>query len=116
MHPTITNFIIEIRCKSNASLLDEKADILINSIVTNLGYNVLERSSHTFKPQGKTSLLLLEESHISIHTWPDKGYALIELLTCKVCSGEESRLIRKEIEHHLGVKNISIDINSYGNQ
>lgn len=37
---------------------------------------------HEFKPQGVTALALLAESHISIHTWPELGYAACDVFTC----------------------------------
>ncbi|MEO1210432.1 MAG: adenosylmethionine decarboxylase [Cyanobacteria bacterium J06638_20] len=37
---------------------------------------------HKFDPQGITALALLAESHISIHTWPEKGYAAVDVFTC----------------------------------
>ena len=38
--------------------------------------------SHHFHPQGVTALALLAESHISIHTWPEHGYAAADVFTC----------------------------------
>jgi len=35
-----------------------------------------------FKPQGVTLLALLAESHCSVHTWPEIGYAAVDLYTC----------------------------------
>lgn len=35
-----------------------------------------------FQPQGVTLLALLAESHCSIHTWPEIGYAAVDLYTC----------------------------------
>lgn len=43
---------------------------------------VLNIASHEFEPQGITALALLSESHISIHTWPEYGHAVIDILTC----------------------------------
>lgn len=43
---------------------------------------VLNISSHKFDPQGVTALVLLSESHLSIHTWPEEGYAAIDAFTC----------------------------------
>jgi S-adenosylmethionine decarboxylase len=37
---------------------------------------------HEFEPQGVTALMLLAESHISIHTWPERGYAAVDVFTC----------------------------------
>lgn len=38
--------------------------------------------SKKFQPQGVTVLALLSESHMSIHTWPEKGEAAIDVYTC----------------------------------
>ena len=37
---------------------------------------------HKFEPQGVTGFALLAESHISIHTWPEKGMAVGDVFTC----------------------------------
>lgn len=44
--------------------------------------NILRIIGEKFKPQGVTLLALLAESHASIHTWPEIGYAAIDLYTC----------------------------------
>ena len=46
------------------------------------GAQLLNLITHRFKPQGITGLALLAESHISIHTWPENGYAAIDVFTC----------------------------------
>jgi spermidine synthase len=43
---------------------------------------VLRVSSHRFEPYGVTAVALLAESHLSIHTWPEHGYAAVDVLTC----------------------------------
>ncbi|QZA78982.1 adenosylmethionine decarboxylase [Deefgea tanakiae] len=47
------------------------------------GATVLNSHFHHFgEQQGVTGVLLLMESHISIHTWPEHGYAAIDLFMC----------------------------------
>ncbi len=43
---------------------------------------LIQLTSHKFSPQGVTALGLLTESHISIHTWPEAGYAAVDCFTC----------------------------------
>ena len=38
--------------------------------------------SHKFHPQGVTALALIAESHLAIHTWPEYGYAAVDVFTC----------------------------------
>ena len=49
-----------------------------------------EPQIHQFEPQGLTGIVLLAESHISIHTWPERGEAAIDVFTC---GGRDSRKI-----------------------
>jgi S-adenosylmethionine decarboxylase len=48
----------------------------------NAKMTILGEESYKFTPQGFTGLLLLSESHISIHTYPERGYAAIDVYTC----------------------------------
>jgi S-adenosylmethionine decarboxylase len=46
------------------------------------GATVLGHTSHSFEPQGVTVVVGLSESHASIHTWPEHGYAMLDVCTC----------------------------------
>lgn len=46
------------------------------------GVTVLSSSHHHFEPQGLTQVLLLSESHASIHTYPDFNACFVDLFTC----------------------------------
>lgn len=46
------------------------------------GATVLSVQSRQFEPQGATVLVLLSESHLSIHTYPEKGFAALDCYTC----------------------------------
>lgn len=46
------------------------------------GATVLSSQAQQFDPQGATVLVLLSESHISIHTYPEKGFAALDCYTC----------------------------------
>ena len=61
---------------------------------------LLGELSHKFDPQGVTALVLLAESHISIHTWPESGYAAVDVFTCgeHTLPEEASRFIAQRLE------------------
>lgn len=40
------------------------------------------KATYHFAPHGVTSILIIGASHISIHTWPEHGYANIDLVVC----------------------------------
>jgi len=55
---------------------------LIKLAAETTGATVLQTISHKFEPHGVTAMCLLSESHISIHTWPEKGEAAVDIFTC----------------------------------
>lgn len=46
------------------------------------GATILHSYFHQFSPHGVTGFLLLAESHISVHTWVDEGFAAFDIFTC----------------------------------
>jgi S-adenosylmethionine decarboxylase len=46
------------------------------------GAVVLGDSFHRFSPQGVSGVVIIAESHLSIHTWPEHGYAAVDVFTC----------------------------------
>ena len=63
---------------NNKNNIDEFFD-KTNSI---LNLTQVNRISKKFSPQGITMISLLEESHLSIHTWPEKNSACIDIFSC----------------------------------
>ncbi|MEO6913614.1 MAG: adenosylmethionine decarboxylase [Candidatus Baltobacteraceae bacterium] len=43
---------------------------------------VMEVAFHRFEPHGVSGVVVLAESHLSIHTWPETGYAAMDFYTC----------------------------------
>ena len=37
---------------------------------------------HRYAPQGVSGVVVVAESHLSIHTWPEYGYAAVDFFTC----------------------------------
>ena len=55
------------------------------------GANVLAVKLHSFgENAGITGVAILAESHISIHTWPETGYAAIDIFMCGNCNPEQA--------------------------
>lgn len=46
------------------------------------GAVIMGESFHRFSPQGVSGVVVIAESHISIHTWPEYGYAAADVFTC----------------------------------
>ena len=47
-----------------------------------VGATIIGESFHKFSPHGVTGVLAIAESHICIHTWPEYGYAAVDVFTC----------------------------------
>ncbi|WP_041083100.1 adenosylmethionine decarboxylase [Thermotoga profunda] len=46
------------------------------------GATIVGSSFHRFLPYGVSGVVVISESHLTIHTWPEYGYAAIDLFTC----------------------------------
>ncbi len=46
------------------------------------GAEVREVIFHKFSPQGVSGVVVISESHLAIHTWPELGYAAVDVFTC----------------------------------
>ena len=81
--PIINHTVIEARGLSS-NFLDSAAKLkkACNLFCEDISLSVVERRVHNFTPIGKTVFYVLEESHLSIHTWPERGYLHLDLVTC----------------------------------
>ena len=46
------------------------------------GATILGESFHQFSPQGVSGVIIIAESHLTVHTWPEHGYAGADIFTC----------------------------------
>ena len=78
MH-NIDKSVFEKVSKKNYDLFN----IFIEIIIKNNGATLLSKTIHHFDENGAfTSLYLLAESHLSIHTWPENSFIAIDVFTC----------------------------------
>tara|TARA_Y100000310_G_C20578844_1_gene761926 strand:- start:603 stop:920 length:318 start_codon:yes stop_codon:yes gene_type:complete len=66
----------------------------------------LQVSIHKFDPQGITGVVLLAESHIAIHTWPEINYSAIDIFTCGVKATPKEAL--KFLQDSLNPKKVDV--------
>lgn len=95
---------------------------IIRRAIRKSGVNLIAESYHRFNPQGISGVLLLAESHISFHTWPQEGYISMDIYTCGSANTVDiltyivGKLNCKYVEYrHIqrGIRNKNID-NQYG--
>lgn len=66
------------------SLLDDPDGLrqLLESAARAGGATVVESRFHQFSPQGVSGVVILAESHLALHTWPERDFAAIDVFTC----------------------------------
>ena len=64
---------------NNTELLKE----LLRNVCINYNFEILKEVDYSFTPQGCTILFLLSESHISIHTFPERKHISFDIYTCR---------------------------------
>ncbi len=69
-------------CPSEAIATVPSVKHLIDIVVERSGVNRISEFYHQFRPHGVTGVVLIAESHISVHTWPEKGYVAMDIYTC----------------------------------
>jgi S-adenosylmethionine decarboxylase len=81
-----TQFALELTgCQSEALETVAGVEKIMRLAAAAIGATVLSGHFHQFEPHGVSGVLVISESHFAIHTWPELGYAAIDLFTC----GEE---------------------------
>ena len=101
------HLLLELKGCDNGVLNDISflKDTLLEAAVE-AGATVLGESFHQFNPQGVSGVVVVAESHLFIHTWPEHGYVAADIFTCGNSVQPEKAaelLVRK-----LGAENHSI--------
>lgn len=47
-----------------------------------IGATIVGDTFHKFSPQGVSGSVVIAESHLSVHTWPEAGYVAVDIYTC----------------------------------
>ncbi len=63
---------------NNLSLIDS----VMTEAATIAGATIVQKNFHHFSPYGVSGVIVIAESHLAIHTWPEYGYAAVDLFTC----------------------------------
>src|SRR3954470_12352945 len=60
---------------------DEVKEIVVNAVRQAHG-TVVTEIFHNFSPHGVSGVVVIAESHLAIHTWPEHGYAAVDIFSC----------------------------------
>ncbi|MEW6095579.1 MAG: adenosylmethionine decarboxylase [bacterium] len=86
----------------NKDILDDEKKVkeILICAANICGATVLNTSSHKFSPIGVSVVVMIAESHLSIHTWPEYNYAACDIFTCGITINPEKAVdfLVKELE------------------
>lgn len=73
------------------------------SMVEEAGLTVLDSRFHQFQPSGSTGVVVLAESHLAIHTWPENGYVTLDVFVCNYAmdNTDKAHWLYRELEKAL---------------
>jgi S-adenosylmethionine decarboxylase len=77
------HMLLELR-DCNKELLNDLSFLqsALVSAAEEAGATVIGKHFHRFSPQGVSGIVIISESHLSLHTWPECGYAAADIFTC----------------------------------
>jgi S-adenosylmethionine decarboxylase len=105
--PSGTHLLADYHGAAPGLLGDAAAiDALLRRAALAAGARILHGHFHTFGAGGGvTGVLLLAESHISIHTWPEDGFAAVDIF---MCGAARPQLALAAIEQALGAERVTL--------
>lgn len=71
------------------------------------GATLVRSVIHEFNPHGVSGVVVIEESHFSVHTWPEYGYCALDIFTCGNEIDHMSAL--QYLKDTLGAKSLSVN-------
>jgi len=77
-HVTIECYDCDERIINSAENLEQAC----LKVVANTGATILSSTFRQFSPQGVSGIIIISESHFSVHTWPEHNYAAVDFFTC----------------------------------
>ncbi len=87
-------------CPADKISLVEDISSFADAACNLFSLSVLGKKANQFAPHGATLIVLLEESHLSIHTWPEEKYMAIDLFSCVEIT--EPERIHQLLKDHFG--------------
>ena len=99
--PLGKQLILELyHCKKELLESTKTVEKFMLEAAENIGATVVMHKFHQFSPYGVSGVVVIQESHLTIHTWPEHGYAAIDIFTCGdvINPWLASRFLREKFE------------------
>ncbi len=69
-------------CAANVLLDKDLVEKALLQAAKNSGATIISSSFHGFNPQGVSGVVVIAESHFTVHAWPEHDYAAVDIFTC----------------------------------
>lgn len=69
-------------CGAKALLDRDRVEKALLKAADDSGANIISSSFHKFEPQGISGVVIIAESHFTVHAWPEHDYAAVDIFTC----------------------------------
>ena len=69
-------------CGSGVLLNKDTVENALRKAANDSGATIISSSFHGFDPQGVSGVVIIAESHFTIHAWPEHDYAAVDIFTC----------------------------------
>ena len=60
----------------------QRIELYMKRAAIECGATIVSSTFHAFNPHGVSGVVVIAESHLAIHTWPEYGYAAVDVFTC----------------------------------
>lgn len=69
-------------CGPEILLTKDKVENVLLTSARESGATIISSSFHQFEPQGVSGVVIIAESHFTVHAWPEHNYAAVDIFTC----------------------------------
>lgn len=70
------------QCPADLLKAGPQLEAFLKAAAGKMGATVVTSNFHQFAPYGISGVVIIQESHLTLHTWPEHGYAAVDIFTC----------------------------------
>ncbi len=83
-------------CSGDKLSSPENMERILQSAAVAMGATIVKSTFHHFTPLGVSGVVIIMESHLTVHTWPEYQYAAVDIFTCGDLEWERGLELLKE--------------------
>ena len=89
--------------------LDDLSTIesILHDAAQTAGLTAVSSAHHQFEPQGLSAVIILSESHIAAHTWPESGNGYVTLTSCRTLAPTQIEAVGEMVRRRLRAQQVT---------